>query len=48
MLKKAQQAVNRDMNVTAYFVVALIYLVITLVLTFIFEKTEKKLSVPER
>ncbi len=45
MLKKAQQAVNRDMNVTAYFVVAVIYLAITLVLTYIFEKTEKKLSV---
>lgn len=48
MLKKAQQAVNRDMNVTAYFIVAVIYLAITLVLTFIFEKTEKKLSVSER
>ena len=45
MLKKAQQAVNRDMNVTAYVIVAVIYLAITLVLTFIFEKTEKKLSV---
>lgn len=48
MLKKAQQAVNRDMNVTAYFVVAVIYLAITLVLTFIFEKTEKRLSVSEK
>ncbi len=45
MLKKAQQAVNRDMNVTAYLIVAVIYLSITLVLTYIFEKTEKKLSV---
>lgn len=48
MLKKAQQAVNRDMNVTAYFIVAVIYLTITLVLTYAFEKTEKKLSVAER
>lgn len=48
MLKKAQQAVNRDMNVTAYFIVAVIYLAITLILTFVFEKTEKKLSVSER
>lgn len=48
MLKKAQQAVNRDMNVTAYLIVAVIYLAITLVLTFVFEKTEKKLSVSER
>lgn len=48
MLKKAQQAVNRDMNVTAYLIVAVIYLAITLALTFVFEKTEKKLSVSER
>ena len=48
MLKKAQQAVNRDMNVAAYLIVAVIYLAITLVLTFVFEKTEKKLSVSER
>lgn len=45
MLKKAQQAVNRDMNVTAYFIVAVIYLIVTLVLTFVFEKVEKRLSV---
>lgn len=45
MLKKSQQIVNRDMNVMAYLVVAVIYLAITLILTFFFEKTEKKLSV---
>lgn len=48
MLKKAQQAVNRDMNVTAYFIVAVIYLAVTLILTYIFDKTEKRLSVSER
>ena len=48
MLKKAQQAVNRDMNVTAYFIVAVIYLAITLILTFMFEKTEKKLSISQK
>lgn len=45
LLKKAQQAVNRDMNVTAYIVVAVIYLAITLVLTFIFQRIEKRLSI---
>jgi len=48
MLKKAQQAVSRDMNVTAFFVVAVIYLAITLVLTYFFSKAEKKLSISER
>ena len=47
ILKKAQQAVNRDMNVTAYLLAALIYLVITMVLTFAFHKTEKKLSISQ-
>ena len=45
LLKKAQQAVDRDMNVTAYIVVAVMYLAITLVLTFMFQKIEKKLSI---
>lgn len=45
LLKKATQAVNRDMDITAYIVVAAIYLLITLVLTFVFNKVEKKLSV---
>ena len=45
LLRKAQQAVDRDMNVTAYIVVAVIYLAITLVLTFIFQKLEKRLSI---
>ena len=47
ILKKAQQAVNRDMNVTAYLLAALIYLVITMILTFVFHKTEKRLSISQ-
>lgn len=48
LLKKAQQAVNRDMNVTAYIIVAVMYLVITLALTFIFNKIEKRLSISKQ
>lgn len=47
ILKKAQQAVNRDMNVTTYLLAAVIYLVITMVLTFAFHKLEKKLSISQ-
>ena len=45
VLRCAQQAVNRDMNVAAYILVAIFYLILTLVLTRIFEYVEKKLSV---
>lgn len=40
MLKAAKGAVNRDMNITAYVVVAVIYLLLTLVMTKIYEKIE--------
>ncbi len=45
ILKRSQQAVNRDMDVTAYIVVALFYLIFTFVITKIFEIIEKKLSI---
>lgn len=45
ILRCAQQAVNRDMNVTAYAVVAVIYLIFTLLLTKAFELVEKRLSI---
>lgn len=48
MLKKATQAVNRDMDITAYVLVAAIYLAITLVLTFMFNKIEKRMAISER
>lgn len=48
MLKKAQQAVNRDMNVTAYLLVAIIYLVITMVLTYFFNYLERRMSLSQR
>ena len=48
LLKKAQQAVNRDMNVTAYLVVAVMYLAITLALTFIFNRIEKRLAISKK
>ncbi len=45
ILRCAQQAVNRDMNVMAYIVVAVFYLIFTFIITKIFEYTEKRLSV---
>ncbi len=48
MLKCAQQAVNRDMNVTAYIVVAVFYLIFTWVLTLIFQFAEKRLSISQK
>lgn len=45
VLKRAQQIVSRDMNVMAFAVVAVFYLVFSYVLTKIFEYTEKRLSV---
>ncbi len=45
ILRCAQQVVNREMNVTAYIVVAVFYLVFTFIITKIFEYTEKRLSV---
>lgn len=48
LLKTAQRAVNRDMNVIPFMVAAVIYLIITLVLTFAFNKIEKRLSISEQ
>lgn len=48
ILKCAQQAVNRDMNVAAYLLVAVFYLILTFVLTRIFEYIEKRLSVSQK
>ncbi len=48
LLKVAQRAVNRDMKVTPYLVAAIFYLAITLILTFIFNHIEKRLSIPEK
>lgn len=45
LLKKSQQAISRDADVTAYFIAAVFYLVITLALTVICSKVEKKLSI---
>lgn len=41
LLKAAEGAVNRDMDITAYILVALIYLALTFVLTVIYERLEK-------
>lgn len=48
LLKAAQRAVNRDMSVLPYMVAAAIYLIITLVLTFAFNKIEKRLAICEQ
>lgn len=45
ILRCAQQAVNRDMNVAAYAVVAVFYLIFTFILTKLFEYIEKRLSI---
>ena len=44
LLKAAQGAVNRDVNITAYVVAALIYLAITFVMTMAYERLEKYFS----
>ena len=44
LLKAAQGAVNRDENITAYVVAALIYLAITFVMTMAYERLEKYFS----
>lgn len=47
LLRVAQRAVNRDMNVAAYLIAAVIYLIITLVLTYIFHRIEKRLAISQ-
>ena len=48
LLKTAKDAVNRDVDITAYFLAALIYLVLTFILTVISQKLEKKFSIYEK
>lgn len=48
LLKAAQRAVNRDMRISPLIVAAIFYLIITLVLTFVFNKVEKRLSISEK
>ncbi|MBQ7793354.1 MAG: amino acid ABC transporter permease [Clostridia bacterium] len=45
ILKRAQQIVSRDMNVMAFAVVAVFYLIFSYVLTKLFEFAEKRLSI---
>lgn len=45
LLKKAQEAVSRDANVTAYLVVAVFFLGITFVLTMLFHYVEKRFAI---
>lgn len=48
LLKVAKDANNRDNNVTAYLVVAVIYLALTFILTLIYRRIEKLSSRHER
>lgn len=48
LLKASQRAVNRDMKIWAFLVAAVFYLMITLVLTFVFNRIEKRLSISEQ
>lgn len=44
LMKASKGAVNRDMNVTAYALAAVIYLALTFVMTFITRRLEKRFS----
>ncbi|MCI8404902.1 MAG: amino acid ABC transporter permease [Clostridia bacterium] len=48
LLKAAQRAVNRDMKISPLLAAAVFYLIITLILTFIFGRIEKRLSISEQ
>lgn len=48
MLKSAKDAVNRDVNITALVIVACIYLLLTVILTMLFQRLEKRFSRHER
>lgn len=48
LLRAAQRAVNRDMKISPLLAAALFYLAITLILTFVFGKIEKRLSISEQ
>lgn len=47
LLKTAKDAVNRDVNITAYVIVTIIYLGLTLILSYASSNIEKKYSVYE-
>lgn len=48
LLKAAQGAVNRDVNITAYVLAALVYLLLTFVMTMMYERLEKRFSRHQR
>ena len=48
LMRASQRAVNRDMKISPLLVAALFYLAITLILTFIFNRVEKRLSISEQ
>lgn len=48
LLKAAQGAVNRDVNITGYVLATLIYLLLTFVLTVMYERLEKRFSRHEK
>ena len=48
LMRASQRAVNRDMKISPLLVAALFYLAITLILTFIFNRIEKRLSISEQ
>ncbi len=48
LMRASQRAVNRDMKISPLLVAALFYLAITLILTFIFNRVEKCLSISEQ
>lgn len=48
LLKAAKDAVNRDVNITAYFLAAVIYLALTFVLTMLSQKLEQRYSRHEK
>lgn len=48
LMRASQRAVNRDMKISPLLVAALFYLAITLILTFIFNRIEKRLSISDQ
>ncbi|MDD3430301.1 MAG: amino acid ABC transporter permease [Oscillospiraceae bacterium] len=48
LLKAAKDAVNRDVNITAYFLAAVIYLALTFLLTMLSQKLEQRYSRHEK
>lgn len=48
LLMAAKDSMNRDINVSGYIIVAIIYLLLTAVLTFVYRRLEKRFSRHER